>query len=384
MGERPRADRSSAAIRSAIQTWKPPAALTGLQILPDVAAFGVQSPALQGAFLDPAKTSVLVNALRASDPLRQATLPTAIGASLAVQVARPMVPIAGLPQFAAITEMSKGIAQIGERVAAITEALQGPAKTLQRMIESTSLSLKPWLPEFERFGEVMRQLAEEGRKIDEQTDIFVARHGWPVPVSLPARAYKAVVAKCQAGKREVNAMMVANFRPGKYVYSLMREVIDESPDFASRRPLLRQVYAAQRRKEWYLVINGLLPLVEGVLLDAMFPSGTRPKSIRPGVDRLKDAGEESYAEAGFRAIETMILGAGSGSALFEPYAPPAGVEPRSLNRHGVLHGSARRYGTEQNATKLFLLMVLLAECLARYKTVTDSELSRPRKSKTQT
>jgi hypothetical protein len=65
----------------------------------------------------------------------------------------------------------------------------------------------------------------------------------------------------------------------------------------------------------------------------------------------------------FNALETMILGASSGVALFDTYAPPQGVEPRSLNRHGILHGSARRYGTEQNATKLFLLVTLLAECL---------------------
>jgi hypothetical protein len=100
---------------------------------------------------------------------------------------------------------------------------------------------------------------------------------------------------------------------------------------------------------WYLVINGLLPLVEGVLLYVTFPSGTRPKAIDKGVDRLAQSAED---EAAFRALEMMIFTAGSGSALFNQYSPPAGLEPRSLNRNAVLHGSARRYGTQQNATKL--------------------------------
>lgn len=39
-----------------------------------------------------------------------------------------------------------------------------------------------------------------------------------------------------------------------------------------------------------------------------------------------------------------MLGTSSGVALFT-YAPPRGIKPRALNRHGVLHGSARRYGT---------------------------------------
>jgi hypothetical protein len=156
--------------------------------------------------------------------------------------------------------------------------------------------------------------------------------------------------------------MVYWFRPGSFGYRAARDVLDKSPDFASRRPLLRQVYAAQRRGHWYLVINGLLPLVEGVLIDATFPTGTRPKTVKPGVEKLVES-PEAYDDVIFNALETMILGASSGVALFDSYQPPRGVEPRSLNRHGVLHGSSRRYGTEQNATKLFLLVTLLAECL---------------------
>jgi hypothetical protein len=37
----------------------------------------------------------------------------------------------------------------------------------------------------------------------------------------------------------------------------------DSPHFEPRRPLLKQVWKAQRQGQWYLVINGLLPLVEG-------------------------------------------------------------------------------------------------------------------------
>jgi hypothetical protein len=118
--------------------------------------------------------------------------------------------------------------------------------------------------------------------------------------------------------------------------------------------------------------------VEGVLIDAMFPTGTRPKSVKPGVERLADA-PQSYADTGFRAVETIVIGAGTGSALFDEYTPPQGVEPRALNRHGVLHGSARRYGTELNATKLFLLMGMLAECVDMYRKVVERERREQRK-----
>jgi hypothetical protein len=111
----------------------------------------------------------------------------------------------------------------------------------------------------------------------------------------------------------------------------------------------------------YLVINGLLPLVEGVLIDVMFPTGTRPRDVKPGVSAL--AKTDVAITGPIKAAETLLLGGGAGTALFDRYQPPPGVvEPRALNRHAVLHGIARRYGTEQNATKLFLLLVLMAEC----------------------
>ena len=112
---------------------------------------------------------------------------------------------------------------------------------------------------------------------------------------------------------------------------------------------------------------------------AMFPLGQEPRRqrIEKGIGRLVDAQDETYGEAAFRALETIIIGAGTGSALFEHYAPPPGREPRSLNRHGVLHGSARRYGTEQNATKLFLLIVVLAECLAIHRTLIKPNPEQP-------
>jgi hypothetical protein len=362
-------------VAKAIDGWKPPAALTGVDILPNVAALGVRNSVLQGAFMDPAYTPAFVKSLRAADGLRQSALPALLGSSLSAQVARPPVaPALNLPKFDALTT---NIAAIGERVALISQAIQGPAQAMQRMVEQAQVTIGAWRPQFERFGEVMQQLAEEGRRLDEQTDMFVTRHGWPVPISLPSSAYRAIVSRHGLKKREVNTFMVESFRPRTHAYSIVREVLDESPDFGSRRPLLRQVYAAQRNHHWYLVINGLLPLVEGVLVDAVFPAGKKPvsKRIQAGVSRLVDD-SPAYGEVGIRALETMIIGAGSGSALFEYYSPND-VERRSLNRHGVLHGGARRYGTEQNATKLFLLMVLLAECLAAYRTLGNKGSEQP-------
>jgi hypothetical protein len=371
----------SAALRLAIEGWNPPASFTGVQLLPATAGLAASNPVLSAAFLDASKSNALVKsvqALGAAETARMASFPTLLGSSLSAQLARPSLGLEASQLGLATAGMGGQLAAIGERIAAMNAALLAPSQQIAKMVTSVQSAFADWAPHFQGFGDAMRELAEQQDTYDEDTSLFVARHGWPVPISLPMRAYRQVVSKARANKREVNRSMVYWFRPGSSGYRAARDVLERSPDFGSRRPLLRQVYAAQRRGQWYLVINGLLPLVEGVLIDAMFPSGTRPKTVKPGVERLVE-GSEPFDDFIFDALETMILGASSGVALFDAYAPPQGVEPRSLNRHGVLHGSARRYGTEQNATKLFLLVTLLAECLEIHRDARGRERSERRR-----
>lgn len=54
------------------------------------------------------------------------------------------------------------------------------------------------------------------------------------------------------------------------------------------------------------------------------------------------------------------------------YGRPA--EPKSLNRHAILHGYARRYATQANALRMFLLLAVLLE-------VVDLQQLRQRRSR---
>jgi hypothetical protein len=213
------------------------------------------------------------------------------------------------------------------------------------------------------------------QEIDEQTDVFVKRHAWPIPLSIPVRAYRRIVGMAGRGKREVTAFMKSAFRPGGRAHRQAVERLVSSSEFASRRPLLQQAVRAHRRGEWYLAINALLPCVEGVLLDVTYPEGAA-KEIGPrhGVARLKTA---SVADATVEAIETILLSAGANTALFESFDRSRygrKGEPRSLNRHAILHGAARRYGTGENSLRLLLLLVVMAEVFDIY----ESDLAKRR------
>jgi len=240
------------------------------------------------------------------------------------------------------------------RIAELYGAQSGVGKLFER-----------WKSPLQEFGLGLDRFVEEQQKLDERTNDFVQAHGWPVPLNLPLRAYRRLVGMVDAGKREVNQLMTRSFRPGTRVFRSTRDVLLQSPQLQSRRPLIKQSLSAYKRGDWYLVVNGLLPLVEGVLVDYAYQAAPAPRKGRTK-QALKELREKENASLGVAVdtLETMLHSAGANVALFEgfdqaDYGGPG--EPRSLNRHAILHGAARRYGSEQNALRLLLLVAVMAE-----------------------
>jgi len=228
------------------------------------------------------------------------------------------------------------------------------------------------LPKLGVVADEMREFAERGRDLDQRTDAFLRRHGWPLPVSLPSSLYREVAGMADAPKRDVDQLMSELFDPGTSGFRFMTKNILSSPLFASRRPLLRQSFSAAGRGHWYVVINGLMPLIEGALYDAAYET----PAARPGRVKVKAAVEEilSDQEQAWnayvvfnRTMEALVISGGAGVALFDDFDPRQYGEvgePRSLNRHAIAHGLARRYGSRRNVLKLLLLIGVLADCLS--------------------
>ena len=242
----------------------------------------------------------------------------------------------------------------GLRIAELYGAQSGIGKLIER-----------WRTPLVGFGQNLDRFIEEQQALDERTNELVKAHGWPLPLSLPGRAYRRVVEMADAGKREVTHLMTRSFRPGTRVFRSTRDVLLESPQLTSRRPLIKQALGAYGRRDWYLVVNGLLPLVEGVLIDYAYQAASPPQSRRTQ-RALKELREREAAGLGVTidTLETMLHSAGANVAMFDQfdladYGGPG--EPRSLNRHAILHGAARRYGSEQNALRLLLLLAVMAE-----------------------
>ena len=244
---------------------------------------------------------------------------------------------------------------------------------ISKMMSDLALPmLKIDLANFSAITDQMREFAERGRDLDERTDAFLSRHGWPVPVSLPISLYRKVVGMADDPKRDVNRLMSELFVPGTSGFRFLTSGILESPLFASRRPQLRQSFSAASKQHWYVVINGLLPLVEGALYDTAYEAPvTRPKRVRVkvAIEELKSDEEQAWNTylVFARTMEALVVSGAAGGALFDDFDARqygrAG-EPRSLNRHAIAHGLARQYGSRRNTLKLVLLLAVFADCLS--------------------
>lgn len=275
------------------------------------------------------------------------------------------------------------IADVSARLSAMLESIDRPTEAWRKSLAERLEEIPAYQPMLGQMQKAVDAFVEGQRALDERADEFVVRHGWPVPLRLHPRLFGQIVSRADAPKRVVNAMMVETFRPGTRAHNLTRDVLLESPHFESRKVVLEQAMKAYRREEWYLVINSLLPLVEGVLVDAVYiyANAEAPKKSRPekSVKQLQKVDAAIFYPPLVRGLEVMLIPSGAGVALFDGFDPADYGklgEPRNLNRNAILHGAARRYGSRQNALKLYLLLVMLAELLLHYDQIRSGLQSR--------
>jgi len=249
-------------------------------------------------------------------------------------------------------------------------AIAGPrtlTSGLMSPIQGFSATIRRFL---EGFAGSTWKLVQLRQEIDDDALVFVERHGWPLPLALPIRVVHHVVGMAARGRREVQRFMTDSFGPRTRAYRASRDRLLTSNHFASRRQPIEQGLNALNRGHYYAAICTLLPLVEGVLVDVVLAADPPEKgAAHRAFDEMRDIGDEVDAIV-VRSVETLVVSAASGAALFSRFERRdygSSGESRRLNRHAILHGSARRYGTHANALRLFLLLVALAEALDIYR-----------------
>jgi hypothetical protein len=360
------------------------------------------------SYLRPARAVVGMEPLRLSSAVyglaseRQSTLYTAFGAeatsrmvsqfvgkgnAFADEASRSLAAMTGAHMRADIAGTLAGALGFDEKQRArLRTVLAGASASQQRGAawrtfsehpyfgENARRNLTRWIdalqPSLNEMAQRAMRFVELRQELDEGAVAFVERHGWPLPLALPMTVLHRVVRLAKRPKREVSATMLETFGPRTRAFRQSRDALMDSMPFEGRRPAVEQAVRAMRRGDQYAAICTMLPLVEGVLVDVIFGGQEAPRGqvTQKALVELGNVGDLEDAWI-TRSIETLLLSATGGVALFDhfdrrDYGVPG--ESRRLNRHAILHGSARRYGTRENSLKLFLLLVALAEVLNDY------------------
>lgn len=176
---------------------------------------------------------------------------------------------------------------------------------------------------------------------------------WWVPPSVPLNFFMEVGLLAERGRRvELRRRMVEAGR-SRLAQGMVNGWMDLEP-FRQRRRFILDGVRDLRDGRYRVSIPTLLPLLEGISIDAFAPGST----LRSPVPALTSSASLSAA-AGDAIVETVtLLWAHQDFAATSPTS-------RRLNRHLIMHGRSTGYGTAANAVKVLFALDQLASMVRR-------------------
>lgn len=172
--------------------------------------------------------------------------------------------------------------------------------------------------------------------------------GWWMPQTVSMSFFARAGRLALAGKRlEVRRLMVQQLGRSRHIASLVDGWLELEP-YRGRRRFLLDGLRDHRMGRYRVSIPTLLPLIEGIAVDAFTPGATH--GPRPAFEAaaLVDA---ATGPAMADTVTTLYTS--------HPFSAIASGS-RQLNRHLILHGRSTGYGTEENSVKVLLALDTLA------------------------
>ncbi len=229
--------------------------------------------------------------------------------------------------------------------------------------------------------ELMARIAERmqlEQEVEDHAEAFVTRHGWPIPMTLPLRLrIQLVRGGATMTSDEVEAQLLQACAPTSDALGGLWLTLADAEIMASRRHILDEAYAAYMRGEYHSAIYTLLPQIEGVMVDASFDPEERPSYKRPQRAASKLVSPRGFAPVLFEGlimVAEQAMGRRAMFATYEPYVYTFHGEPEGLNRHAILHGDSRRFGTAANALWLLLVLVAVVEHIELANRIVEVEV----------
>lgn len=177
------------------------------------------------------------------------------------------------------------------------------------------------------------------RAESDRYEVALRELGWIFPPSIDMDAFWRVgQLAAQSRRTELRQAMIEISRSRDMSRAVQAWMSVDG--FGARKSIIRDGLLDHRRKRYRVSIPTLLPVVEGVLVDAFAP-GSKSVSI-PGI--LGGATAQDVATQEMLDVVTLLWRHVDFGVLSR--------KSRQLNRHSILHGRSTRYGTAENSARV--------------------------------
>lgn len=167
---------------------------------------------------------------------------------------------------------------------------------------------------------------------------------------------------------------VLNFTRSAEYEEMLRESVAGSPVLRRRLKAIKEALDSHRRRHYYAAIATVLPIVEGVITDALVLRNI----AEPDGDKfyLKEAGARKIGRDGksveLRGLASKVERSGWRDDKLLRGAAELLLEKLAGERNGVLHGGDTRYGQPKRSAQLFLMLLILCTAIESFEAHEDA------------
>ena len=249
-----------------------------------------------------------------------------------------------------IVEPMKRVQESMQPVIRMQKALENITKAYMVSIPNFELPFKDYASSFERISQRLIEYQESTPK----HLLLIAEYGWYIDFDSDLNFPHQIAQELEDGN-----MQAADLILEKY-YSSKLERIDKelSERHEDRKEIINEIFEGHKSGKYYLTIPAILSQVDGVCFDF-----TRKKFF------IKERGNNYLPEV---TSELESLSKGIIDLFLSPIRNQTPIVVRemdlpkyqcTLNRHKVLHGVSKDYGTKVNSLKCISLLKYISDLL---------------------
>ncbi len=260
-----------------------------------------------------------------------------------------------------VARATQPLADIQRQLSVILEPMQHFTKTIQHMHEI----LAPTLEEQRKLAEFAGRIREYKKS---EKKVMMESGWWITPslMSISANRISQAVNDYESGsKSAITNLFRSVYQKDNCKY--LEEVVTswrKNKYFAPWEKHLDDALQVHRNKKYTLSVPVLLLTAEGVATEFCKRKGIYKKRDRSrGGEKIKKAARQHYKETSHILLSSLDLleGAIDSTIYQNTDLIKTKVRKNILNRHAILHGSKKNYGTIKLSLQAFMLLDVLSE-----------------------